>query len=485
MRTSDVIIAGAGIGGLTAGALLARKGFPVTVLEAATVPGGCASSFEMHGITFDAGATTLVGFEKNQPLLHLETLLGKKIPKKRLEVPMLVSLPEGTLTRFESAEDWITESSRFFGETEAQQRFWKQIFSISNRVWEISSRVSRFPPRSAGDFFNLATSLKPLDATVVPYAFVSVESFARSKGISNPAFYRFLDAQLMITTQAPASDTPVLVGAPALTYTNGGNYLLEGGIGSLAGFLADQIETAGGRVLYRHRASTFKPEKEIWLVEAKRTVFTAIALISNLTVWDTKALLPESLQPRINAARYRSNAAFTLYLKLSGSTAQVKAHHQQILCGPVPNGISESIFVSFNFPVSKEPGENAIFAATVSTHTPPDFWFGEKEQMLAARDKTAAFMLDVFKGQFPFLDIENPDGSPASPFTWQRWAGRAGGRVGGIPQSMSRMPWDWPDPNPLPGLYLASDSIWPGQGIPAVVLSGIHAAERVNAFLKR
>jgi phytoene dehydrogenase-like protein len=51
-----VIIIGAGIGGLTAGALLARRGYQVSIFEQAYLPGGCASTFKRGGFTFD-GAT--------------------------------------------------------------------------------------------------------------------------------------------------------------------------------------------------------------------------------------------------------------------------------------------------------------------------------------------------------------------------------------------------------------------------------------------
>lgn len=44
--TYDIIVIGAGIGGLTAAALLARDGYRVLVLEGHIAPGGCASSYQ-------------------------------------------------------------------------------------------------------------------------------------------------------------------------------------------------------------------------------------------------------------------------------------------------------------------------------------------------------------------------------------------------------------------------------------------------------
>jgi phytoene dehydrogenase-like protein len=50
-----IIIVGAGFGGLSAAALLAKDGHEVTVLEKNEGPGGRASVFKEKGFTFDMG----------------------------------------------------------------------------------------------------------------------------------------------------------------------------------------------------------------------------------------------------------------------------------------------------------------------------------------------------------------------------------------------------------------------------------------------
>lgn len=50
-----VIIVGAGFGGISAAALLARDGFEVTVIEKNEQPGGRGSVYQEDGYTFDMG----------------------------------------------------------------------------------------------------------------------------------------------------------------------------------------------------------------------------------------------------------------------------------------------------------------------------------------------------------------------------------------------------------------------------------------------
>lgn len=57
----DVIIIGAGLGGLTAGAKLAKEGFRVLLLEQHDRPGGCATTFRRSGFTMEVGLHEMDG----------------------------------------------------------------------------------------------------------------------------------------------------------------------------------------------------------------------------------------------------------------------------------------------------------------------------------------------------------------------------------------------------------------------------------------
>ena len=68
---ADVIVVGAGVGGLSAAGLLAKSGLRVLVIDRNYMPGGACGAIRRDGITFDLGAAMLFGFggsELERPL---------------------------------------------------------------------------------------------------------------------------------------------------------------------------------------------------------------------------------------------------------------------------------------------------------------------------------------------------------------------------------------------------------------------------------
>jgi all-trans-retinol 13,14-reductase len=57
----DVIIIGSGMGGLTCGALLSKRGYKVLVLEQHNQVGGYYTSFRRKGFIFNAGVIDVSG----------------------------------------------------------------------------------------------------------------------------------------------------------------------------------------------------------------------------------------------------------------------------------------------------------------------------------------------------------------------------------------------------------------------------------------
>ncbi|MBT6836971.1 MAG: NAD(P)/FAD-dependent oxidoreductase, partial [Bacteroidetes bacterium] len=62
--TYDVIIIGAGLGGLTAGAKLSKEGKKVLLVEQHTLPGGCATTFKRKDYLFEVGLHEMDGLHQ-------------------------------------------------------------------------------------------------------------------------------------------------------------------------------------------------------------------------------------------------------------------------------------------------------------------------------------------------------------------------------------------------------------------------------------
>ncbi len=72
----DVVVIGAGLGGVTSGAILAKNGFKTLILEQAEVVGGCCSTFDYQGYKFDTGASIVM---ITQPLEEAFRRMGKEV----------------------------------------------------------------------------------------------------------------------------------------------------------------------------------------------------------------------------------------------------------------------------------------------------------------------------------------------------------------------------------------------------------------------
>ncbi|MEM0314895.1 MAG: NAD(P)-binding protein, partial [Archaeoglobaceae archaeon] len=74
----DVIVVGSGIGGLTCGALLSKRGYKVLVLEQHNKVGGYCSSFTRKGFVFNTGVSDVSGLWEKGPITYLLRELGLK-----------------------------------------------------------------------------------------------------------------------------------------------------------------------------------------------------------------------------------------------------------------------------------------------------------------------------------------------------------------------------------------------------------------------
>jgi len=473
-------VIGSGFGSLTAAALLARRGLRVCVLEQAKYPGGCASSFKRQGYWFETGATTLTGLDEHMPLRYLLQETGLHLPLRKLTPSMQVHLPSGqTLTRYEHLQDWIKEAERVFGQYN-QRPFWEHCYRLSRQVWRTSLAQRSFPVSNVKDLLLSGVRARPGQLQLIPAAFQTMEDVLRRYGLlENKLFVDFVNEQLLITAQNYLHEVNELFGATALCYTLYSNYYVDGGLINLVKPVVEYIKEQGSVVLYGQQVQAIARSKEGYITGTNKGSFASRFLISGIPLNNTLQLLQDrQLQQKLEQyimPSHMLNGAFTMGLVVAAQPEPTVLHHQVHLPQGLPVVGCKSIFVSFSHPQDKLRAPAGEQVVSISTHVPhPEQLQIEDKKVLEA----AVLEALAEKGLLSKNNIRYS--LSATPGAWLFWTKRAYGAVGGYPQYRHLKPWQMKDARlDHKGAYLCGDTVYPGQGIVGVCLSGIIAAQKL------
>ena len=363
-----VVVIGAGIGGLTAAALLAHRGYAVKVFDQAIVPGGCASTFKRRGFTFDVGATQVAGLEPGGIHYQIFEELGIELPPaSNCDPACAVFLPgeREPISVWRDPEKWKLERERQFPGSAPFWAFMKAMFDYS---WRFQQRNPVLPPRSLWDIWQLGTALRPDTLLTVPFTFSTVGDILRGYGLyENRRLRTFLDMQLKLYSQTTADKTAVLYAATALGVSQAPHGLshLKGSMQVLSDRLTASLIRDGGELYMRHTAEAIEIEHnkptqvkvtnkkgDSWLenadhVVANVTVQNLVRLaqgndkINKMKGYDRRV---EKLPP--------SSGAFVIYLGVEQSAvpANCPPHLQFLYDYDGPIAENNSLFVSVSRP---------------------------------------------------------------------------------------------------------------------------------------
>jgi prolycopene isomerase len=495
-RDFDVIIIGAGIGGLVTATQLAVKGLRVLVLEKYLIPGGSAGYFEAAGYRFDVGASMIFGFGQQGTTNLLTRALdavGMTLETILDPVQIHYHLPDGlNLKVHRDYAMFLAALTAHFPEEKAGiQQFYDQAWGVFNCLNAIELLSLEEPRYVASVFLRHPMACLGL-ARWLP---VNVGQVA-TRYLHHPSLLKFIDMECYCWSTVPADRTPMINAGMVFSDRHyGGVRYPKGGVGQIAQKLAAGLEKAGGQIRYRARVTEILIEKgrAVGVRLASGQQLFARRIVSNATRWDTfDRLLPTTALPRREQRwrrQYEPSPSFlSLHLGVQAEVIPLETDCHHVLLDDwqrmeVSGG---TLFVSIptllDATLAPE-GHHIIHAFTPS-------WFEEWTKLspshYQAKKKAAAEqVIDRLNHLFPGLKAGIHYQAVGTPKTHRRFLGRWAGTYGPIPRNplpgLLAMPFNR---TAIQGLYCVGDSTFPGQGLNAVAFSGFACAHRVAADLR-
>ena len=328
MARHDAVIIGAGLGGLTAGAILARAGRKVVVIERSNSVGGAASSYKagdlfVEGSLHETSDPRDPRDPKHDPLTKagvldavtwvsadaFYTVRGGPVGAA-LTVPDNFDAARCVLTeRFPEARDGI---ARLLGEMQ-------QIASAAGTLSR-GRAAFRNPLQAFGALRDLRPAIRDWNLSLA-------QKLDRTFG-GNEAVKAALAANLAYYHDDPATTWWVYFAVAQGGYLLSGGHYVQGGSQRLSSALARAIRNAGGEVLLRRVVSAIAADENGRVTGVTHTAkdgsdpqtVDAVRVISNAAPETLAAMLPKASAAKLTAAygnRPPSISLFALTLGLA------------------------------------------------------------------------------------------------------------------------------------------------------------------------
>ena len=223
----DIIIIGAGLGGLTAGAKLSREGKKVLLLEQHDRPGGCATTFRRRDFTMEVGLHELHGPAPGDLKMKIFEDLDVFKNVEFVKIPEFYRFINGR-TDIKIPHDPIaaTEilSARFPKESEGIKAYFDQLLKPKKKTPEGPP-----PDKSIGEFLDSVITDNELKLVL----------------LGNLGYYHDDPYSLSLAYYSQAQGS----------YYSAGASFIKGGSQKLSDHLAAFIRDHGGEVLLNHRVT--------------------------------------------------------------------------------------------------------------------------------------------------------------------------------------------------------------------------------------
>ncbi|MCX8117388.1 MAG: NAD(P)/FAD-dependent oxidoreductase [Desulfobacterota bacterium] len=493
MSEFDVLIIGGGVAGLTCGCLLAKRGLRVLIVEKNRKVGGCCSSFEKDGFSFDLSVQSLGECQEGgriwNVLKALDLLDGIRFLP--LEPARMYHFPTMQIPQSSRLETHLEHLSRLFYE---ERRGIEQVYEVLKKVYEEFSRlppsVNWFDPSSFSARFPFLAAYK--DRT---FGQLLLEY------IDNPFLRTILSVRCSYALLPPEEISVVAMAGIEMSYFRHGVSCVEGKVEELPLKLAMAFEREKGKILSGQLVQRilFKERKAVGVRLENGEILTGKAIVSNIDAHRTfTELIGEDFLPRAYRAKLGglrpSLSYFILYLGIEGDLKEIPVSNNEIFSEDPPSKEYEALYEG------RIPERSAFYLLAPSrvnpSHAPP----GKSTLCLSLKapyllnggwtpetiDRLSEGLISKAKLLLPDLEKRILVKAVATPKTIEQWTGNHMGAAYGWAQIPSQSGiYRLSRSTPISNLFLTGHWTSPGGGIAAVVASGELTAQTLWSRFER
>lgn len=498
----DVLIVGAGFGGLATALELAERGRRIELVESLGYPGGCASTFRRGGHAYESGATLSSGFDDGQLFRRWIDRHGLEVRLEPLDPVIEQRGPDGNLhlgsSRAELEQDFLGLPG---APVPGLRAYFAQSARVAQVLWELLEHPELLPPLTLNSALVHLRRL-PRSRSLIPVLGKSLGQVLRRHGLADWApLRRHLQALCQITVQCGVDEAEAAFAMATAEYPHRGVAHVSGGLGSLAHALVRGIEDCGGSVSMPNRIRSLRRTGSHWEAQSRRGTIRARAVVLNLLPRAALELLRsgdpsmDSESPvgarlaRLDRRLDRAWGACMLYRRVIPPEGTSPGPRHLQLVGDPDRPLRDGNHVFCSITSEDESGPEGApgreRSMTVSTHIQRrDFDGGDPIEIAARIDGIHERMRRTIQERAPEWSQQIVGEFSASPRTFQRFTGRPLGLVGGPPKRAGLGNWfNWSGQQPAKDLYLCGDTLFPGQSTLATALGGVRLAQRIDRRL--
>ena len=308
---NTITIIGAGLGGLTSGALLAQDGYKVTLLEQHNIVGDCATTFKRKGgFICEVGLHEMDGVYTNPQIKRIFDKLDvyKHVEFVKPNEFFSVVTKNGTYVMPDdvlNAQKKLIE--KFPHEQKGIEKYFNLIATISNEMETIQS-ASWYHYLLFPLFFSNILRYKSKTVTEV-----------LDKIIANDELKLILNSNVQYYNDTPDTLSFLLHSVAQYSYYSGGGWFIKGGSQKLSDYLAKVIANNGGKIITKANVITCDSNHVTYILKKEKTTLHTDVIISNLSPAQTYKLFQEEYTETKEIA----DSLLTIYIGFSKNLKEV------------------------------------------------------------------------------------------------------------------------------------------------------------------